>query len=184
MFAILYHQKSKKMDTIAFERKSFYTRLIWLFPIIFVFHITEESNGFPQWATNVLGGQFSGMPFLVNNSIFMLINIACCYLAMKTQKSWTVFILFFWEAAQEFWNFVFHVYCQFQFNTYSPGLFTAIFLYFPVFFYLSYLCLRDKHLSWQLWLTAFITSTSALVLVTWGGLYHFGHISFDKWIPK
>jgi hypothetical protein len=169
------------MKTITFEQKAFYNKLIWLFPIIYLFHISEESNGFTVWVTNTLGGEMTIKPFLINNSVFMLINIACCFIAMKTQKTWATFLLFFWVSAQEFWNFVFHVYSEFKFNAYSPGYFTAIFLYFPVFCYLSYLCLRDRHLSWQLWLSAFLSSSSALALTIWGGLYHFGNIPLHKW---
>ena len=170
------------MDIIAFEQKSYFTRLIWLFPAIYLFHILEECNGFPQWVTNVIGGQFTFKPFLIANTFFMMVNIVFCYITMKIMKPWAVFMLFFWVSALEFWDFVFHVYAQFQFSTYSPGFFTSIFLYFPVFLYLSYLCLRDKYLSWQLWLLGFITSTSALIFVIWGGLYRFENIPWNKWV--
>jgi hypothetical protein len=122
-------------------------------------------------------------PFIISNAVFVLISLTCCYLAMRVQKPWAVFLLFFWQAAQEFWDGVFHIYDQVQFRAYSPGFFTSVFLYTPLFFYLSYLCLRDRHLSWQLWLIALVTSPTALFMVIWDGLYHFGHIPFEQFIP-
>lgn len=169
------------MDTTTFERKAFFTKLIWLFPIIYLLHIIEESNGFTEWVTHTLGGEITLKRFLINNSAFMLVNIGCCYLAMRIQKPWTTFVLFFWVTAQEFWNFFFHIYTTVQFKAYSPGYYTAIFLYLPVYFYLTYLLLRDKHLNWKLWLLAFVTSPSAMAFTIWSALYHFGEIPFNEW---
>lgn len=168
--------------TTTFEREKFLTRLIWLFPIAYVFHIAEESNGFANWVTNVLGGQMTIKPFIINNSIFMLVLLTLCFTAARKQESWSTFLLFFWVSAQEFWNFIFHIYTQFKFNAYSPGYFTAILLYLPVYFYLSYICLRERFLPWRLWLIAFILSITLLAFTIWAGLYHFKSIPWNKWI--
>ncbi len=148
--------------TTAFERNNYFTRLIWLFPVVYVFHITEEANGFANWVTNILGGQMTMKPFIINNSIFMLVLLTLCFIAARQQKPWSTFLLFFWVSAQEFWNFVFHIYAEFKFNAYSPGYFTAILLYLPVYFYLSYICLREKFLSWKVWLLAFVVSIAGM----------------------
>ncbi len=170
------------MTTTTLERQNFFTKLIWLFPIVYVFHIIEESNGFADWVTNVLGGEMTIKPFLINNSIFMIVLLILCFIAMHQQKMWSTFLLFFWVSAQEFWNFIFHIYALFKFHAYSPGYFTAILLYFPVYFYLSYLCLREKFLTWQLWIIAFVLSAAAMAFTIWAGLYHLKNIPWHKWI--
>lgn len=171
------------MTPTIFEREKFFSILIWLFPIVYVFHIIEESNGFAYWVTNVLGGQMTLKPFLINNSIFMIVLLSLCFISRRQKKVWSTFLLFFWTSAQEFWNFIFHIYTTIQFHAYSPGYFTAILLYLPVYFYLSYICLREKFLTWQLWLTAFILSSTAMAFTIWAGLYHFRNIPWEKWIP-
>jgi hypothetical protein len=168
------------MDTVSFERKNFFTRLIWLLPIVYFFHILEELNGFTVWVTHTLGGSMTLQPFLLNNAFFMLVNVACCFFAMKIKKPWMTFILFFWISAQEFWNFVFHIYTTVKFETYSPGYFTAIFLYLPVYAYVTYIALRERHLTLGGWLLAFIPSISAMGITVWAGLYHFGEVPLNK----
>ena len=44
------------MTFVEFEREWFFSRLIWLVPIVYFFHIIEEANGFDRWVTNVVGG--------------------------------------------------------------------------------------------------------------------------------
>ena len=107
---------------------------MYFFPLAFVFHVMEESNGFVYWVTNVLKGEMDVRVFYVNNAMFMLVLLGLTTLAYKKQNQLFTFLLFLWVTGQQFWNFVFHIYTQFQFNAYSPGYFTAIFLYFPIFF--------------------------------------------------
>jgi len=136
------------MDVISLERKYFFSRLLWLFPAAFLLHVLEESTVFSNWVTNVLGGTISIQAFYLNNAIFFAILTGLCAIASRQQAVWSTFLLFFWVSGQQFWNFIFHIYTQFQFNAYSPGYFTAILLYWPVYAYLSYLCLRERFLPW------------------------------------
>lgn len=170
------------MNALSYEREKFFSRLIWLFPLAYVLHITEESHGFADWVTQVIGGKMRVSVFYINNAVFMVILLTLCTLASRKQKTWSTFLLFLWTSAQIFWNFVFHIYAEFSFNAYSPGYFTAIFLYFPVYSYLSYLCLREHFLSWPLWLTCFVVSWLGMAFTIWGGLYHFGPIPWDRWM--
>jgi hypothetical protein len=66
------------MKFVEFERERFFSRLIWLLPILYVLHIIEEANGFSNWVTNVIGGQISVGGFYRNNAIFMFFAILLC----------------------------------------------------------------------------------------------------------
>ncbi|MCG6147660.1 HXXEE domain-containing protein [Leptospira levettii] len=167
---------------IEFEKHSFYQKLIWLFPIAFFFHVIEESNGFPYWVTYILEGQMDVSVFYINNLMFMVVLLLLTFFAFKKQNSISTFLLFLWVSGQQFWNFVFHIYTQFQFNAYSPGYFTAIFLYFPIYMYLTYLALRDHHIEWKLWILCFVFGSLGMVFTIWSGLYHFGSVPWSKWI--
>lgn len=161
---------------------SFYKKLIWLFPVAFFFHVIEESNGFAYWVTNVLQGQMEISLFYINNAGFMVVLIGLTLFAAKKQNSLSVFLLFLWVSGQQFWNFVFHIYTQYKFNAYSPGYFTAIFLYFPLYLYMTYLALRDNHIKFQHWIICFVLGAFGMVFTIWSGLYHFGTVPWDKWI--
>jgi len=154
------------------ERMHFYD-LLWLFAFSFLFHIYEESHGFYNWVTHTLGGRMIENIFYINNAGFVLLSCLLCWLCGRTKKPWALFILFFWVGAQECWDAVFHVFEQYHFNTYSPGYFTSIFLYLPVYGYLSYLMIRERFIRPFLWLTTFLISPIALLFTIWAGLYHF-----------
>ena len=155
------------------ERAHFFDRLLWLFPLTFLFHIYEESHGFYNWVTVTLGGHMLERLFYINNAAFVLLSCGLCWLCAHTRKPWALFLLFFWVGAQTFWDAVFHIYEEYHLNTYSPGYFTAIYLYLPAYGYLSYLVMRERFLSPVLWLPAFLISPLALLFTIWAGLYHF-----------
>jgi hypothetical protein len=170
------------MKGVNYEREMYFSRLIWLFPIAYVFHIMEEAPGFAAWVTNVLGGHMEVRTFYLNNAVFMAVLLTLCYLANRIRKPWSTILLFLWVSAQEFWNFVFHIYAEFRFNAYSPGYFTAIFLYFPVYAYLTYLALREMFLRWGQWILCFVISSFGMFFTIWAGLYHFLPIPWNRWV--
>lgn len=169
------------MNYVDFERKYFYSRLIWLFPIALLFHVIEESNGFAYWATNVLKGEINIDAFYRNNATALIISLFLCSIAASIRTARTTFVLFLWVSGIQFWNFIFHMYAQYRFQTYSPGYFTAVLLYLPIYSYLSYLSLRERFLPWYLWLTAFVAGCFLMVFTIWAGLYHLGPIPWEKW---
>lgn len=169
------------MTVIQFERERFFTRIIWAFPLIFFFHIIEESAGFSEWVTHTLQGSIDVRSFYMNNAAFMAILIGCTILAAVKKSRSALFVLMLWVSGQQFWNFVFHLYTQFRFEAYSPGLFTAVFLYFPLYLYTSYLTLRERFLPPPLWWTAFLAGSLGMAATIWGGLYHFGPVPWEKW---
>jgi Protein of unknown function with HXXEE motif len=174
--------KDSALNGADWERAHFY-RLIWLFPAVYVFHISEEGLGFPRWVTNVLHGAMNVRAFYVNNAVFMAILLALCALATRTRARWALWLLFIWAAAQEFCNAVFHVYSQVVFKAYSPGLFTAVFLYIPTFGYLTYLVLRERLLPRWFLVPALSVGALGMAFTIWAGLYHFGAVPWCQWAP-
>jgi Protein of unknown function with HXXEE motif len=168
---------------VEFERKRFFSHFIWFCPLAFSIHLMEKSNGFSTWVKTVLEGRIDLQFFYINSVIFFAVLLILCSIASQQRATWSTFLLFFWIGRQQFWNFIFHFYTQVQFNAYSPGYFTAILLYFPLYTYLSYLCLRENFLTWRLWLFSFLLSGLAMLFSIWAGLYHFGAIPWDKWLP-
>lgn len=175
-------KKEATLTGAAWEQANFYW-LIWLFPAAFVLHIAEESLGFPRWVTSVLHGQMDVRLFYINNGGFMALSVALCAVAFRTRSRWALLALFLWTSAQEFCNAIFHVYTQVVFNAYSPGLFTAIFLYIPVFLYLTYLALRERLLPLWFLPLALLLGPIAMAFTIWAGLYHFGAVPWCQWAP-
>lgn len=168
---------------LQFEQDRFYTRLIWLFPIAFAFHVVEESLGFARWVNEILQGQMDVSIFYINNAAFMLILLSLCIWAARSKSRAATLALFLWVSGQQFWNFVFHLYTQYRFRFLSPGLFTATFLYFPIFLYLSYLALRDARISMKAWLGCIVAGAFGMWFTIWAGLYHFAPFPWDRWLP-
>jgi hypothetical protein len=157
-------------------------RLLWLFPLAFVFHIVEESAGFVRWVEDTLHGTFSLREFLINNAIFMAVLVGLVTLATRGRARWTMILLFVWVSGQQLWNFVFHVYTEIVFAAYSPGLVTAILFYYPLYLFLAYRAVQTDHLRRSDVAMALGIGAAGFVLTIWGGLYHFGPMP-ETWIP-
>ena len=114
------------------------------FPAIFALHIVEESRGFPRWVSGVLHGEMEVSAFYVNNAAFMIVLVGLCLVSLRTRSRAALWALFLWTSGQQLFNAVFHVYTRVVFNAYSPGIFTAVFGYVPVYTYLTYLVLRER----------------------------------------
>lgn len=164
------------------EKKIFYSHLVWLFPAAFFFHICEEAPSFPFWVENVLKGHMDVRLFYVNNAAFMIVLLGLALFASRKRNFLSTFLLFLWVSGQQFWNFVFHLYTQFHFNAYSPGLWTATFLYFPIFLYMSYLAIRESFLSWKALLFCVIAGAGGMWFTICSGLYHFEEFPWASWI--
>ena len=162
------------------EAAHFY-QLLWLFVAAFGLHIIEESAGFTPWVKNTLKGDIDIRAFYINNAGFMVLLILLTVFAVRKKSNLTLWLLFLWVSGQQFWNFIFHMYTQFHFLAYSPGYFTALFLYFPVYLYLSYLALRERRLKpWQ-WLISFVAGAFGMWFTIWAGLYHFARFPWEYW---
>ena len=78
-------------------------RIIWIMPAAFALHIAEEYvGGFPAWVTNVLGGSFNNVGFVVNNAIFMAVMLILTVWTSKTQSRLAAFLLIAWASGKHF----------------------------------------------------------------------------------
>jgi len=166
----------------AWEASQVY-RLLFLFPAIFALHIVEESLGFPRWVGGVLHGEISVSSFYVNNAGFMAVLLTLCFVCLRTRSRAALWALFLWVSGQQLFNAVFHVYTQVVFNAYSPGLFTAVFGYVPVFTYLTALVLRQRLLPWWFLPIGLVVGAAGMWFTIWAGLYHFAAFPTCRWAP-
>jgi hypothetical protein len=161
------------------ERAHFHSRLVWVFPLVYLAHILEESRGFPDWVNGVLHGRFSMLGFCLANAWFMFVLLALTRLASSRKTRLVTAVLFFWLSGQVFWDAVFHIFTENHFSTYSPGFFTATFLYLPSYTLLAYMALREGFLSVRGWLLGLVAGALVLGLVIWAGLYRFSAIPWS-----
>jgi len=171
---------TRKEPFVHYEREYFF-RLLWLFPLAFCFHLAEEAPGFPEWVSEVLGGELSARAFYRNNAGYMLLLLGLTVWASRARSPRSIAALFFWVSGQLLWNALFHVYTQHRFRSYSPGYFTAIFVYLPVYSYLTYLGLRERFLAWRFLPVCFVGGALGMAFTAWAGLYHLGPIPIERW---
>jgi hypothetical protein len=171
------------LDAPATRDASAFYRLLWAFPIAFVLHIAEEAPAFSSWVEHTLGGEISLGAFAVNNAGFMVVLVALVVLAVRVQKPWATALLFFWVSGQQFWNFVFHLYTQILFGDYSPGIVTAVLLYYPTYLFIAGRAVRERHVSPGVMALAFVAGAVGMVTTIWIGLYHCGPMP-ETWLPE
>ncbi len=120
-----------------------YYRLIWLLPLAFAAHVTEEYlTDFPGYADAVSGWPMALPLFLGSNIAFIAIMALLVRWTAKTQTAKANGWLLFWAAGNQFWNFVFHAITAIAFGR-SPGLITATVLYLPLFGAVSVAALKE-----------------------------------------
>ncbi|WP_130618847.1 HXXEE domain-containing protein [Dyella amyloliquefaciens] len=152
-----------------------FERLLWLMPVAYAIHIGDEwFSGFPRYVVDHMGGH--PMPpalFFANNACFMLVLLALCTWASRSTSRLSAFLLMSWASGNLFWNFVAHLFYTVHTGAYSPGLVTSSLFYYPVSLLVVAASVRDKRMSVTGALGAFAIGGALLVLVIWGGVYHF-----------
>lgn len=149
-------------------------RLIWLMPAVFAVHIVEEYGaGFPGWVSSMFGQPMAAGTFLVNNAGFMVILLGLTIWAAARPSTLSAFLLLAWASGNLFWNFVFHLATTVIFDRFSPGLVTATLLYLPVSVAVGWAALAQHVLPVAAFITATAIGAALMLLVIWGGLYHF-----------
>jgi len=114
----------------------------------------------------------------------MIILIGLCALAFKSRNGVAIAVLFLWVSIQQFGNFVFHLYTQLAFNTYSPGVISAILLYYPIYLYVGFVAVRDKHLSMRFFVVCTLLGPILMCLFAWANIYHFGLVPWKLWLMQ
>lgn len=150
--------------------------LIWLMPASFAPHILEEfTAGFPDWVTHTLGSPMSAGGFLLNNAVFMAILLGLTVWAWRRPSALSAFVLLSWASGNLFWNFVFHLATTALYDRFSPGLVTAVLLYFPVSAVVGWSALRERVLPPAAFVAAVAIGGALMLIVIWAGLFRFAH---------
>ncbi len=104
--------------------------LVWLFPLSYALHILEEwFGGFPEWVGLVAGSELPRAAFFAINAVALVTMIVATRAATASEKNgWVAVAL----PTILFANAVAHVLGSVLTETYSPGLFTSVVLYFPI----------------------------------------------------
>lgn len=152
-----------------------FDRLVWLMPLAFAAHIVEEyAGGFGTYVRAVLHG--AAMPdglFLLNNAIFMTVLVSVCAVSSRRRSRRAAVAVVVWASANLFWDFLLHLGVTVASGVYFPGLLTACLLYYP----LSVVVLRSGLASGRLSVAPAVGACAAglaiLLLLIWGGLFHF-----------
>ncbi len=151
-----------------------FKRIIWAMPAAFALHIGEEfTGGFARWVTEVVGGSMDTVAFLANNAVFMAVLIGLTAWAARRPNGWAAFLLITWASANLFWDFLFHLIATAAFNRYSPGLFTASLLYYPLSLGIGWIAVREGVLGRAGFTGAVALGAGLMGFVIWYGLFHF-----------
>jgi uncharacterized membrane protein len=82
-------------------------------------------------------------------------------------------LLLAWSSGNIFWDFLVHLGSTVWLNRYSPGLLTAVLLYYPVSYFVVRAALRDKAISVAGLVSAYAVGFVLIAFVIWQGLFHF-----------
>ncbi len=161
------------MTRIRFEK------LLWLMPVAFVPHIVEEYvGGFPGWVTHTLHGRFDNRLFALNNAAFMALMLGLSLWASRSRSRLSAFALMSWSSGNLFWDFLLpHLGGTVLYGVYSPGLVTAVLLYYPINLWVAWACWRDGRLSKAQIAGAFAVGLGLIAFVIWAGLFHFAGLA-------
>ncbi len=103
-----------------------------LFPFSYALHLAEEywgGNGFAEWFSRVLGADISVREFLLINSIIWPLMFLAALQSIRDERfAWVTVSL----ATIVLLNGAVHLLSSVLTGTYSPGVFTGVFLYIPL----------------------------------------------------
>lgn len=143
-----------------------FRRIIWLMPPAFAVHIVEEYvGGFVEWVELVAGAPMPTQAFLLNNAGFMAILLGLTVLTWRRPSRLSAFLLLAWASGNLFWNFVFHLATTVLLDRYSPGLVTAVLLYFPLSIAVAWAALRERMLGRPAFAGAVTVGAGLMLLV-------------------
>jgi len=164
------NRDSRESDGIAPPAAQF-RRLIWLMPAAFALHIIEEyGTGFPGWVGDIFGSSMTGVSFQGNNALFMAILLSLTLWASWRPSPVAAFFLLSWASGNLFWNFIFHLTTTAIYGRHSPGLVTAVLLYFPISYVVARTALSERVLTRTAFAGAVSIGAALMILVICIGL--------------
>ena len=160
-----------EQSTIALPR---FRKIIWLLPAAYFLHIIEEYvGGFPAWVTHDVHGSFDDTAFAVNNVAFMLILLTLVFVNYRKSTPLRSVLLVIFASANLFWDALFHLFMTPILDRYSPGLVTAMLLYYPICILAGIVITKDKILTSRQFVPALLGGLVLFSFVVWYGLFHF-----------
>jgi hypothetical protein len=164
-------QKSRVRTSVALPD---FRLVIWLMPAAFLLHIVEEYvGGFPRWATDVLHGSFNNVAFALNNAAFVVILTTLVFLNHRRAGTKRAIALVAFASGNLFWDALFHLFTTSLFDRYSPGLVTAMLLYYPLCLVIGFVIVKQRVLPLGQFVAALVGGLVLFTLVVWYGLFHF-----------
>ena len=149
-------------------------KVVWLMPAAYFLHIIEEYvGGFPAWVTHDVHESFDDTAFAVNNFAFMLILLTLVYVNFRKSSALRGVLLVVFASANLFWDALFHLIMTPILDRYSPGVVTAMLLYYPICILVGIVIIRDKILTPRQFVLALLGGLALFGFVVWYGLFHF-----------
>jgi hypothetical protein len=117
---------------------------LWLVPAAFAAHVAEEAPGFTSWARRNTSRRYTQGDFVRNNALGAILTVAATVAAARTRDR-RVFGAYYTTvfAPQMFGNSVFHTGTTLAYREYSPGLFTALAMFVPLWVGVTRAAVRD-----------------------------------------
>ena len=151
-----------------------FRKVIWLMPAAYSLHIVEEYlGGFPEWVTHDVHGRFDDIAFALNNFMFMAILVALVYVNFRNRTFARSFALVVFASANLFWDALFHLAMTPIVDRYSPGVVTAMLLYYPICLLIGTVVIKEKILTGRQFILALSGGLALFGFVVWYGLFHF-----------
>ncbi|MGA8328262.1 MAG: HXXEE domain-containing protein, partial [Mycobacterium sp.] len=145
-----------------------FQKIIWLLPAAYFLHIFEEYvGGFPAWVTHDVHGSFDDTAFAANNVVFMLILLTLVYLNYRQSTPLRGVLLVVFASANLFWDALFHLFMTPILDRYSPGLVTAMLLYYPICIVVGTVITKDKILTPRQFVSALLGGLALFGFVVW-----------------
>jgi hypothetical protein len=151
-----------------------FRKVIWLMPAAYLLHIVEEYVGnFPRWVTKDVHGTFNYVGFDLNNIMFMAVLLTLVTLNYRKPSHIKAIALTVFASANIFWDALFHLFATLFFGYYSPGLITAMLLYYPISILVGIVILKSGILKPHVFAIALAGGLVLFSLIVWYGLFHF-----------
>ena len=149
--------------------------VVWLAPLAFVLHISEEWPQFVPWVNRFVSAEFTRRDYLLTHGMGLVSFVLVAGVLSRWSFPPLVFLFFtLLLLPAMLWNIGFHVSVTAFYRTYCPGVITAVVVYAPVVYLLTQSAWREGLISTATWIAAVLI---AGVFHTW----EVGHSVFKAW---
>lgn len=129
-------------------RSASFSRASWTMAGVFALHVAEEAPGFASWARRNASPRYTDSDFAQINSL----GLAITTLGTAAVNRWTgrrVYLGYhtFVLTQQALFNPLFHAGTTVAYAEYSPGLVTSVCLFWPLWWRITSIAMRDGRLS-------------------------------------